>query len=99
MGDVYVFFMHPLLFFFCILFHFSCKCQIVFEYYPKNIHPRIHIANIRIQSKTTRQPYRVLTNVVSGMWRVIPEPVVVQSRFLVFILSLETEGYEVSIAF
>ncbi len=30
------------------------------------------------------------------MWRVIPEPVVVQPCFPIFVLSLETERYEVS---
>ena len=31
------------------------------------------------------------------MWRVIPEPVVVQPCFPIFVLSLETERYEVSL--
>ena len=30
------------------------------------------------------------------MWRVIPEPIVIQSCFPIFVLTLETEGYEVS---
>lgn len=30
------------------------------------------------------------------MWRVIPEPIIIQSRFTILVLSLETEGYEVS---
>ena len=68
---------------------FSQQLRIIFK--PPNINPLLLIGCKLIQIIPTQQPNRVLIDETSSIRLVIPEEVVMQPRFTVTILALQSE--------
>ena len=58
---------------------------------PQRINPLHRIRRIRIQVQPTRIADRVLTDKPSGLWIIVPIPIVVQPCFVIVVLALKPD--------